>query len=74
VLASVAFDAGIIQEPLYTMLIMLALITQVIAGSWLEAVLKRGRTWSAKTCSPTSPLSRGRVAAPGGARLPELPG
>jgi hypothetical protein len=42
VLASVAFDAKIIDESLYTMLIMLALITSVIAGSWLEAVLRRG--------------------------------
>jgi Kef-type K+ transport system membrane component KefB len=43
VLASVAFDAKIIDERLYTMLIMLALVTSVIAGSWLEAVLRRGR-------------------------------
>ena len=42
VLASVAFDAKIIDESLYTMLIMLALVTSVIAGSWLEAVLRRG--------------------------------
>jgi Kef-type K+ transport system membrane component KefB len=43
VLASVAFDAKIIDEAFYTILVMLALITSVIAGSWLEAVLKRGR-------------------------------
>jgi Kef-type K+ transport system membrane component KefB len=60
VLASVAFDAKIIDEGFYTILVMLALITSLIAGSWLEAVLKRGRglltedqpdhqTWSATT-------------------------
>jgi Kef-type K+ transport system membrane component KefB len=43
VLASVAFDAKIIDEAFYTILVMLALITSLIAGSWLEAVLKRGR-------------------------------
>jgi Kef-type K+ transport system membrane component KefB len=43
VLASIAFDAGIIGESLYTMLVMLALVTSVIAGSWLEAVLRRGQ-------------------------------
>jgi len=43
VLASVAFDARIIHEGFYTILVMLALITSVIAGSWLEVILKRGR-------------------------------
>jgi len=42
VLASVVLDAGIINEKLYTSLVMLALVTSVIAGSWLEAVLRRG--------------------------------
>ena len=44
VLASVALDAGIIEASFYTMLVMLALVTSVIAGSWLEAVLKRGKS------------------------------
>ena len=39
VLASVALDARIIDDSLYTMLVMLALVTSVIAGSWLEVVL-----------------------------------
>jgi Kef-type K+ transport system membrane component KefB len=42
VLASVAFDAAIIDEGFYTTLIMLALITSVAAGSWLGAILRRG--------------------------------
>jgi Kef-type K+ transport system membrane component KefB len=43
VLASVALDAGIVDDSFYTMLVMLALVTSVAAGSWLEAVLKRGK-------------------------------
>jgi Kef-type K+ transport system membrane component KefB len=42
VLASVALDAGIINDRFYTMLVLLALVTSVIAGTWLEAVLRRG--------------------------------
>ena len=42
VLASVTLDAGIIGLSFFTILVMLALITSVIAGSWLEAVLRRG--------------------------------
>lgn len=44
VLASVAFDAGIIDLSFYTCLVMLALVTSVLAGSWLEATLRRGQT------------------------------
>jgi Kef-type K+ transport system membrane component KefB len=43
VLASVALDAAIIDDSFSTMLVMLALVTSVIAGSWLEAVLRRGK-------------------------------
>jgi len=42
VLASVAFDAGIIDLAFYTILVMLALVTSVLAGSWLEATLRHG--------------------------------
>jgi Kef-type K+ transport system membrane component KefB len=41
VLASVALDAGIIHEGFYTSLVMLALITSVLAGSWLQVALRR---------------------------------
>ena len=54
-LASVAFDAGIINERLYERLytmLMLALITSVVAGSWLEAVLKRGRALVSEDLQP----------------------
>lgn len=43
VLASVAFDAGIINAPFYTTLILLAVITSQAAGAWLEYVLRKGK-------------------------------
>lgn len=43
VLASVAFDNGVINENFFTILVMLAIVTSVAAGSWLEAVLGRNR-------------------------------
>ncbi len=42
VLASIAFDAKIINEGFYTILVMTALVTSVAAGSWLCAILRRG--------------------------------
>ena len=43
VLASVAFDAGIIDEGFYTTLVMLAIVTSLVAGVWLERVVLSGR-------------------------------
>jgi Kef-type K+ transport system membrane component KefB len=43
VLASVAFDAGIVNEPFYAKLVMLAIVTSLIAGTWLERVVGSGR-------------------------------
>jgi len=42
VLASVAFDAGIISARFYTTLVLAAVLTSQIAGVWLEQVLRRG--------------------------------
>ena len=42
VLASLAFDAGIVNSALYAMLVLLAVVTSIAAGSWLEAVVRRG--------------------------------
>ena len=42
VLASVAFDAGIINSTFYTTLVLAAVLTSQIAGAWLEYVLLRG--------------------------------
>jgi Kef-type K+ transport system membrane component KefB len=42
VLASVAFDAGIISSKFYTTLVVAAVFTSQIAGSWLDYVLRKG--------------------------------
>jgi Kef-type K+ transport system membrane component KefB len=42
VLASVAFDAGIISPKFYTTLILAAVVTSQVAGAWLEYVLRKG--------------------------------
>ncbi|MBV8206884.1 MAG: cation:proton antiporter [Acidobacteria bacterium] len=42
VLASVAFDAGIISPSFYTTLVIAAVLTSQFAGAWLDFVLRRG--------------------------------
>ena len=42
VLASVAFDAGIISSQFYTTLVVAAVLTSQIAGAWLDYVLHKG--------------------------------
>jgi Kef-type K+ transport system membrane component KefB len=42
VLASVAFDAGIINASFYTALVVTAVLTSQAAGAWLDFVLKHG--------------------------------
>lgn len=43
VLASVAFEAGIISPKFYTTLVIAAVLTSQLAGAWLEHVLRAGR-------------------------------
>ena len=63
VLASVAFDAGIINATFYTTLVLAAVITSQFAGAWLDYVLRRG--W---------PLLSGEYAVPSPAaeKVPEV--
>jgi hypothetical protein len=42
VLASVAFDAGIISPTFYTTLVLAAIPTSQMAGAWLDYVLRQG--------------------------------
>jgi Kef-type K+ transport system membrane component KefB len=42
VLASVAYDAGIINGTFFTTLVLMAIITSQAAGAWLEFVLRKG--------------------------------
>jgi Kef-type K+ transport system membrane component KefB len=38
VVASTAFTAGIIAQPFYAVLVLLAIVTSLLAGAWLERV------------------------------------
>ena len=60
VLASVAFDAGIISPKFYTTLVLAAILTSQIAGAWLDFVLRKG--WPLLTPTGTAPIE---VAAAG---------
>jgi K+:H+ antiporter len=51
VLASVAFDAGIISPRFYTTLVVVAVLTSQAAGAWLDYVLRKG--WPLLTPKPT---------------------
>lgn len=65
VLASVAFDAGIISAQFYTTLVIAAVLTSQVAGAWLEYVLGRGwpllapmaTSEAATTLMPESPVA-----------------
>lgn len=54
VLASVAFDAGIISPQFYTTLVLAAILTSQAAGAWLDYVLRRG--WPLLGSLPASEL------------------
>ncbi len=43
VLASVSYEAGIISQEFYATLVMLAIVTSLLAGSWLGRVVRSGR-------------------------------
>ncbi|HEY6250775.1 MAG TPA: cation:proton antiporter [Candidatus Angelobacter sp.] len=60
VLASVAFEAGIISAAFYTTLVLIAVLTSQAAGAWLEFVLRRG--WPLLAAEPavsTVPSAQG---------------
>lgn len=63
VLASVAFGAGIIDESFYVSLIMLALVTSMIAGAWLDAALRRRSREDVLFEGAAEPLSAGAPSA-----------
>jgi Kef-type K+ transport system membrane component KefB len=43
VLASVAFDAGIINAVFYTTLVLVAILTSQAAGAWMGYILRKGQ-------------------------------
>jgi Kef-type K+ transport system membrane component KefB len=58
VLASVAFDAGIISPKFFTTLVVAAVLTSQVAGAWLDYVLRKG--WPLLT--PNSPSEPAAVS------------
>jgi Kef-type K+ transport system membrane component KefB len=64
VLASVAFDAGIISASFFTTLVLTAVLTSQACGAWLDHVLRRGWPLLA-TDGPVERGPAGLEAAPG---------
>jgi Kef-type K+ transport system membrane component KefB len=63
VLASVAFDAGIINAVFYTTLVLVAILTSQAAGAWLAYILRKGRPLlSGETMQPVSQGPREALA------------
>lgn len=62
VLASVAYESGIINASFYTTLILLAVITSQAAGAWLEHVLHTGKPLLTESADETA-LAPEAVAA-----------
>jgi Kef-type K+ transport system membrane component KefB len=52
VLASVAYESGIISAAFYTTLVLVAVITSQAAGAWLEFVLRKG--WPLLSLEPAA--------------------
>jgi Kef-type K+ transport system membrane component KefB len=61
VLASVAYDAGIINAAFYTTLVLTAVLTSQVAGAWLEFVLRRG--WPLLSAEPVDEKRKTEAAA-----------
>ena len=62
VLASVAYDAGIINPAFFTTLVLAAVITSQAAGAWLEYVLRRG--WPLLSGTECEPARDSEVVLP----------
>ena len=61
VLASVAYDAGIINAAFYTTLVITAVITSQITGAWLRFVLSKG--WPLLSTNPDETWKLGEAGS-----------
>ncbi|MGA9355974.1 MAG: cation:proton antiporter, partial [Terriglobales bacterium] len=61
VLASVAYDAGIINAAFYTALVITAVVTSQMAGAWLRYVLSKG--WPLLSTNPDETWKLGEAEA-----------
>jgi Kef-type K+ transport system membrane component KefB len=55
ILATIAFEAGIINEVFFLTLVATAVVTSLVTGSWLRFVLATGRPLLNESTSPTLP-------------------
>jgi hypothetical protein len=55
VLASVAFEAGIISPKFFTTLVVAAVLTSQMAGAWLDYVLRKG--WPLLSPAPVKDIA-----------------
>jgi Kef-type K+ transport system membrane component KefB len=55
IVASTAFAAGIIDQPFYAVLILLAIVSSLLAGSWLARVPKERLLTRSETATGSSP-------------------
>ncbi len=64
VLASVAFEAAIINARFYTTLVLVAVLTSAMAGAWLDYLLRTSQPLlSGEKCEPTDSSSKEPLAA-----------
>jgi len=63
VLASVAYDAGIVNAQAFTTLVLLAILTSQAAGAWLEFVLRRGWPLLSPVPAPTASKEKPNLQA-----------
>ncbi len=66
VLASVAFDAGIISAKFYTTLVVAAVLTSQVAGAWLDYVLRKGWPLLTPKAADTAVPASGEVTVQAG--------
>jgi Kef-type K+ transport system membrane component KefB len=64
VLASVAFDAGIISASFYTTLVLVAVLTSQAAGAWLDFALRKGWPLLGEACPGVERARESEVRAP----------
>ena len=60
-LASVALDAKIISETFYSSLVMLAVLTSLMAGSWLGRIVRNGESRETSERRPSAGRARTRL-------------
>jgi Kef-type K+ transport system membrane component KefB len=72
VLATVAFGAGIVSSSFFASLVMLAVVTSLLAGGWLDHAVRSGRSLREEPADPTT-TSDERTGADGPSEVRRTP-